>query len=264
LGASSTSGQQTTSKNFVVTVANKLGIKIFVSYESNKDHKIRVSFVGKQAGIAAAKEVLSELIANVNNGNDEAVVQAALLKKLNATGDATTESAAPKSPPPAAAAPKSPRAPAAGRVATAGDCAATSVIAPLPFAPTNDPAVVAVMTGGNGVTVDKTAESTPQQPFRVLQRLPALVNAEHGNCETPNTTLPTPVVRDTNNTSSPPPGFRTVPPHVLPGFYVCPDQMYSAIFVDTFTSAFSSAFHAAHAHAVREAKAAAARHTHMF
>jgi hypothetical protein len=55
LGSQVTEGAGAGSKNFVVSVAAKFGVKIFVAYDSEDNKQLRISFVGKPAGILAAQ-----------------------------------------------------------------------------------------------------------------------------------------------------------------------------------------------------------------
>jgi hypothetical protein len=196
------------SKNFVVSVALKFGIKIFVAYDSEDPKQLRISFVGKPEGITAAVEVVEELIANVNNGTNEASVQAAILEKINAPL-AVSPVIGPLEPLPVAA-----------RVVL------PSATLPMPT-PTPSPMVL----------------QSPGAPlFRVLQRLPTMVNVENNSFAAHNFEKP--------------PGAT---------FHMSPDQMFNAVFIQTFSStfatAFASAFHAAHANALCEANKVVMRQT---
>ncbi len=157
--------------------------------------------------------MVEELIANVNNGVNEASVQAAILEKMNASGVV---------------------APVAVVETKEETCDTRAVVPPVGqqrvAVPLSQPLTVSLPPVLPTVTPLEFPATLPTVPtsFRVLQRLPTMVNVESNAFAAHNLDA-----------------------------HPAPDRIFNAVFIDTFnstfTTAFASAFHAAHANALREA-----------
>lgn len=224
-------------KNFVVAVAARFGVKIFVNYpDADNKHRVRVAFAGKPSDIALAKDAIEELVANVNAGVDEVVAQAAIIKKL--TAEAAVVSTAPT------------------HVEIVGVTTRAEALPQSADTPAR-----------------QESKSTPL--FRVLQRLPSNVIADCNVTSSDNVVddAPEPSERPVTTPSpvpvtTPPPPPRvpcaqhtSLPPHMMmatpqPPYFTAPspEQIYNTVFIQSLPAAFANAFHNAHMNAARESK----------